>query len=106
MRIAKCSPMSLLDVRRVRQILGVNRTAVVASATASATVFVVRLVRWMGNHFVALRWVLGLEELLEADDAGQQKSQLTDDERLEGDQGQETEDQGQESGGLKLEQQE
>lgn len=59
----------------------------------------------VGNDLVALVSLLAVEQLLKSDDSGQEEGQLADDQSLEGDQGQETNSQGQEGGGLQLEEQ-
>lgn len=64
----------------------------------------VRVVRRMCDDLVARR-VLVLQKLLQADDARQDQSQLSDDQGLERDQREESDGERQEGGGLQLEQQ-
>lgn len=80
--------------------MGVVDDVVVIEWTGIVSVVVV-----VGNDLVALVSLLAVEQLLQTDDSGQEQSQLADDQSLEGNQGQETDSQGQESGGLQLEQQ-
>lgn len=58
----------------------------------------------MGDDFVGRR-VLVLEQLLQGDDARQDERQLSDDQGLERDQSEGSDGEGQEGGGLQLQQQ-
>lgn len=91
---------SLLGVSGVGQVLGVQGASVSVVVVERGRVRVVRV----GDHFVALLGLL-VEQLLEADDGGQDEGDLADDQSLERDQGEESDGQGQEGGGLQLEQQ-
>lgn len=85
----------------VSKLLGVDR-----SPEGLVTVLVcVRVVRWVGDDFVARR-VLMLEKFLQGDDARQDQSQLSDDQGFERDQREESDCERQECSSLQLEQQE
>lgn len=93
---------SLLSVSAVGQVLGgVHGAGVSVVIVVRARVRVVRV----GNNLVAL-FALLVEELLERDDGGQDEGDLSDDQGLEGDQGEGTEGERQQSGGLQLEEEE
>jgi hypothetical protein len=84
-------------VRIVREVV-----SVVDGATPAVTVLL-RVVR-VGDHLVALCGLLLPQQLLEADETGQDERQLADDEGLEGEQRQGSQGQGDERGGLQLQQ--
>lgn len=87
-------------------LVGVVDDVVVVERTGIVSVVVIETSVSVGNNLVALVSLLSVEQLLQSDDSGQQQSQLADDQSLEGDQGQESDGEGQQSGGLQLEQQE
>jgi hypothetical protein len=59
----------------------------------------------MGNNFVGLALLLAAQQFLQTNDTGDEQSQFTDDQGLEGEQGDTTDQQGQQGGGLQFHQQ-
>lgn len=97
-----CPATGALLLGVVSQLLGLDGSSV------GGVVWVlvrVRVVRWMSDDLVAAV-SLAFEQLLQANDAGQDEGEFADDQGLERDEGQDTDGQWQEGGGLQFHQHE